>query len=67
MIKINKLHKNLMDKFEKDLMDKFEKDLVELLNKHEIEDKCHMPNKILANTIVDFIDIIGKVTKRNLD
>ena len=48
-------------------MEKFEKELEALINKHSIENKCDMPDFILARMIVAFIKAVGSPIKQNLD
>lgn len=46
---------------------KFEEELTNLINKHSIENTCDMPDFLLSNMIVNFINSVGKNIKANLD
>jgi len=47
-------------------MVEFKKELEELINKHSIENKCDIPDFLLASMICDFIEVIGKSFKKTL-
>jgi len=48
-------------------MDGFEKELATLINKHSIENRCDVPDFLLAEMIVNFIQAIGEPIKKTLD
>ena len=48
-------------------MDSFEKELAVLINKHSIENRCDVPDFLLAEMIVNFIQAIGEPIKKTLD
>jgi len=48
-------------------MEEFKKELEELINKHSIENECDMPDFILAEMIVKFIEAVGNPIKKTLD
>jgi len=48
-------------------MENFKKELETLINKHSIENECHMPDFILAKMIVNFIKAVGMPIKKTLD
>ena len=48
-------------------MDKFQKDLEHLINTHAIENICDVPDFLLAEMIVNFIQSIGSPIKKTLD
>ena len=45
----------------------FQKELEHLINKYSIENKCDMPDFLLAEMVVGFINNIGESIKKNLD
>jgi len=45
----------------------FQRELEELINKHNVENECDMPDFILAEMVVNFIKVTGEQIKRNLD
>jgi hypothetical protein len=47
--------------------DEFQKELENLINKHSIENKCDIPDFLLAEMIVGFINNAGDLIKKNLD
>ena len=48
-------------------MDKFKRELADLINVHCVENECDMPDFLMADMIVDFIQAVGKSIKKNLD
>lgn len=48
-------------------MEEFKKELEILINKHCIENKCDMPDFILAEMICNIIEGIGPLFKKSLD
>ena len=48
-------------------MTDFEDELRQLINKHGMENKCDMPDFIMAGMIVRFIDAVGVKIKSTLD
>lgn len=48
-------------------MEKFKDELRILINNHSIENKCDMPDFILAEMICNIIESAGKCIKKNLD
>ena len=55
-----------MDKVE--IFDKqFKKELKDLLNSHCIENECDVPDFLLAEMIVNFIQAVGEPIKKTLD
>ena len=48
-------------------MDDFKKELQDLLNLHCIENECDMPDFLLAEMIVNFIQAVGSPIKNTLD
>ncbi len=48
-------------------MEQFKKELEGLLNSHSIENECDMPDFLLAEMIVNFIQAVGKPIKKTLD
>ena len=46
-------------------MKKFKKELEELINLHCIENKCDMPDFMLAEMICNFIEFTGESIKKN--
>jgi len=50
-----------------DGMKEFKKELEELLNSHSIENECDMPDFLLAEMIVGFIQAVGQPIKKTLD
>ena len=48
-------------------MTDFKKELKTLLNQHCIENECSMPDFLLAEMIVNFIQAIGPSVKKTLD
>lgn len=49
------------------MMEKFKKELENLINRHRIENKCDMPDFILAEMICGIIKEIGFSVKKTLD
>jgi len=49
------------------MMDNFEKELSELINKHSIENKCDIPDFLLASMISNYIQYVASITKEVLD
>ncbi len=47
--------------------DAFKKELTDLINSHSIENKCAMPDFLLAEMIVNFIIFVGDLIKKNFD
>ena len=45
----------------------FKDELTLLINKHSIENKCDMPDYLLAEMIVRIIEAVGKNIKQTLD
>lgn len=45
----------------------FRKELEGLLNKHSIENGCDMPDFLLAEMIIRFIQAVGEPIRKNLD
>jgi hypothetical protein len=45
----------------------FQEDLTNLINKHCVENACDMPDFLLAEMIVKFIQSCGEQIKKNLD
>jgi len=52
---------------EKDADTGFQKELEGLINKYSIENRCDMPDFILAQMLVNLIRTLGYSIKRNLD
>jgi len=48
-------------------MKEFQKELEGLLNRHSIENKCDVPDFLLAEMVVGFIISIGPQIKKTLD
>jgi hypothetical protein len=48
-------------------MKQFEKELTDLINKYSIENKCDMPDFLLAKLLCNFIVALGNPIKRTLD
>lgn len=48
-------------------MDEFKNELTDLINKHCIENKCDMPDFILAEMLCNLINAIGGSVKDTLD
>ncbi len=48
-------------------MEEFKKELESLINKHCIENKCDMPDFMLAEMVCNFINTVGESVKKNLD
>lgn len=48
-------------------MEEFQKDLENLINQHSIENICDIPDYLLAELIVGFIQTLGPVIKKTLD
>lgn len=44
----------------------FQKELEELINKHSIENKCDMPDFLLAEMVCRFISVCGSSIKKNV-
>ena len=49
------------------MSEQFEKELEHLINKHNIENTCDVPDFIMADMIVKFIEAIGNPIKKTLD
>ena len=47
-------------------MHEFQKELASLINKHNIENECDMPDYMLADLLCRLIENIGEATKRTL-
>ena len=47
-------------------MEKFRKDLKKIINFHSIEKICNLPDFLLAEMIVNFIESIGPIMQRTL-
>ena len=45
----------------------FQRELEGLINKHCIENECDMPDFLLAELIVNFIETLGVSVKKTLD
>lgn len=48
-------------------MVEFKKELEQLINKHSIENRCDIPDYLLAELICNFINVLGHTTKQVLD
>lgn len=48
-------------------MDEFKEELKHLINKHSIENKCDMPDFLMAEMIVSFIESVSTPIKKTLD
>lgn len=46
---------------------RFRKELKRLLNKYSIENECDMPDFLLTEMIINFIQAVGEPIKKNLD
>lgn len=55
-----------MDKT-KILNKQFREELKYLINKHSIENECSMPDFLIVEMIVNFIQSVGEPIKKNLD
>ena len=55
-----------MDKIER-FNKQFKKELERLLNSHSIENECDVPDFLLAEMIIGFIQAIGLPIKKTLD
>jgi len=47
--------------------EQFKKELEVLLNKHSIENKCDMPDFLLTEMVINFIQAVGEPIKKTLD
>lgn len=69
--KLNEMQKDNPDLeyrfFEQHKIDNFQKELEGLINKHSIENECDVPDFILAEMVVGFIQSIGPQVKKTLD
>jgi len=45
----------------------FEKELTQLINKHSIENILDMPDFLIAEMLINIINSIGYISKKNLD
>lgn len=52
---------------EHDNTEGFKNELESLINKHSIENKCDVPDFILSDMVVSFIEAIGPKIKQTLD
>jgi hypothetical protein len=48
-------------------METFKEKLTVLINQHSIENKCDMPDFLLADMVCKFIEGVGLSIKKNLD
>jgi len=48
-------------------MNEFKKELEDLINRYSIENKCDMPDFLLAEMVVNFIKAVGDPIKKTLD
>ena len=48
-------------------MREFEKELTNLINKYSIENRCDIPDFILARMITNYIQHVASITKEVLD
>ncbi len=49
------------------MMTKFQKELADLINSHSIENICDVPDFLLAEMVINFIQSIGNPIKKTLD
>ena len=48
-------------------MSAFEKELANLINKYSMENKCDIPDFLLASMICNYIEYVASITKEVLD
>lgn len=48
-------------------MKEFEKELTKLINKHCVENRCDIPDFLLASMVTNYICYVASITKEVLD
>ena len=48
-------------------MKEFEKELTELINRHSLENRCDIPDFLLASMISNYIQYVASITKEVLN